>query len=477
LRLETVRGLKRTLLIAMERISVFCAHRVVVVSPSLRARVLELRIAPANKIAMIASGSCNGIDLEQFAVTALRSAEASRIRAELQIPQDAQVIGFVGRLTRDKGISELLAAFSSVLTHFPEVHLILIGGFEDGDPLSKETMLLLESLKNVHQIGFISDPTPYYHVMDMLVLPSYREGFPTVPLEAAAAGKPVITTDATGARDSVIDQVTGRIVPVADAVALASAIRDLVADPKTARLYGENGFSRVQNEYSQEVIWAGLEKLYLQVFLDNTRRSQKTNQFLKRCFDVFSASFALIVLSWLLVCVYVMVFVFMRSNPLFVQIRPGINGQLFKMYKFRSMTDARDAHGALLSDAQRLTPFGRWLRASSLDELPGLWNVVRGDMSLVGPRPLKVNYLERYSPEQARRHQVPPGITGWAQVNGRNAISWTQKFEFDVWYVDHQSFWLDLKILWLTVFKVFARDGVNSSEEVPMPEFMGIPGE
>jgi lipopolysaccharide/colanic/teichoic acid biosynthesis glycosyltransferase len=165
------------------------------------------------------------------------------------------------------------------------------------------------------------------------------------------------------------------------------------------------------------------------------------------------------------------------SPVLFSQDRPGLHGKVFRMFKFRSMTDARDTHGVLLSDAQRLTPFGKWLRATSLDELPGLWNVLRGEMSLVGPRPLKVNYLERYSPEQARRHQVRPGITGWAQVNGRNAISWTQKFNLDVWYVDHYSFWLDLRILWLTFFKVFARDGVNSSEDVPMPEFMGVPGE
>jgi lipopolysaccharide/colanic/teichoic acid biosynthesis glycosyltransferase len=143
------------------------------------------------------------------------------------------------------------------------------------------------------------------------------------------------------------------------------------------------------------------------------------------------------------------------------------------MIKFRSMTDAHDANGELLPDSIRLTTFGKFLRASSLDELPELWNVLKGDMSLVGPRPLLMEYLPRYTPEQARRHEVRPGITGWAQVNGRNAISWEEKFKLDVWYVDNQSFWLDLKILVLTVKKVFVREGISAKGEATMPKFTG----
>jgi lipopolysaccharide/colanic/teichoic acid biosynthesis glycosyltransferase len=143
------------------------------------------------------------------------------------------------------------------------------------------------------------------------------------------------------------------------------------------------------------------------------------------------------------------------------------------MIKFRTMTDARDANGELLPDSIRLTSFGKFLRSSSLDELPGLWNVLKGDMSLVGPRPLLMEYLPRYTPQQARRHAVRPGITGWAQVNGRNAISWNQKFKLDVWYVDNQSFWLDLKILLLTVKKVFVREGISAEGEATMPKFTG----
>lgn len=162
------------------------------------------------------------------------------------------------------------------------------------------------------------------------------------------------------------------------------------------------------------------------------------------------------------------------GSPIFFkQTRPGLNGKPFEMVKFRTMTDSRGANGELLSDATRLTPFGKSLRSSSLDELPELWNVLIGDMSLVGPRPLLMEYLSLYSPEQARRHEARPGITGWAQVNGRNALSWEEKFKLDVWYVENQSLWLDIKILALTVQKVLARDGVNAVGEATMPKFTG----
>jgi lipopolysaccharide/colanic/teichoic acid biosynthesis glycosyltransferase len=157
----------------------------------------------------------------------------------------------------------------------------------------------------------------------------------------------------------------------------------------------------------------------------------------------------------------------------FVHIRPGLRGRPFKMYKFRTMLDLRDANGNLLPDEQRLTRIGRILRATSFDELPEFWNVLKGDMSLVGPRPLLMEYLERYTPEQARRHDVKPGVTGWAQVNGRNAITWEEKFKLDVWYVDNWNNWLDFKILFLTVLKVLRREGISANNHATMPVFMG----
>ena len=194
---------------------------------------------------------------------------------------------------------------------------------------------------------------------------------------------------------------------------------------------------------------------------------------MKRLFDLLASALGLMLFAVPLALLAWQVRRKLGSPVLFTQVRPGLHGKPFRMVKFRTMTDARYASGALLPDAQRLTPFGRFLRASSLDELPELWNVLRGEMSLVGPRPLLMEYLPLYTPEQARRHEVSPGITGWAQVNGRNAISWADKFALDVWYVDHRSLWLDVRILWLTVRKVLVRDGISAAGEATMPKFEG----
>lgn len=194
---------------------------------------------------------------------------------------------------------------------------------------------------------------------------------------------------------------------------------------------------------------------------------------MKRLFDFAFALLGLIVLALPLLILIVLVRRKLGSPVLFRQVRPGLDGKPFEMVKFRTMTDERGADRQLLPDAVRLTPFGRFLRATSLDELPELWNVLKGDMSLVGPRPLLMDYLSLYTPEQARRHEVRPGVTGWAQVNGRNAISWEEKFVLDVWYVEHQSLWLDIKILWLTVKKVLVREGISAAGDATMPIFRG----
>jgi sugar transferase EpsL len=192
--------------------------------------------------------------------------------------------------------------------------------------------------------------------------------------------------------------------------------------------------------------------------------------------DVVGAALGLIVFAPALGGIAVAELCLHGFPPTFRQPRPGRNGRVFTLLKFRTMTDARDASGVLLPDAERLTAFGRWLRATSLDELPELWNVLKGDMSLVGPRPLLVKYLERYSPMQARRHEVRPGITGWAQVNGRNSLSWEDKLAMDVWYVDHWSLKLDALILLKTLGAVLRRDGISAEGEATMPEFQGHSG-
>lgn len=201
------------------------------------------------------------------------------------------------------------------------------------------------------------------------------------------------------------------------------------------------------------------------------RLSYKLN--LKRVIDILGAITGLIVFSPIMLVAALLIRLTMGKEVLFRQQRPGLHGKPFFILKFKTMRDALGKDGKPLPDDKRLTGLGKFLRASSLDELPGLINVLKGEMSLVGPRPLLMSYLERYTPEQARRHEVRPGITGWAQVNGRNAISWEEKFSFDVWYVDHQSLALDLKILYLTVLKVVFREGINHANHATMPEFKG----
>lgn len=195
--------------------------------------------------------------------------------------------------------------------------------------------------------------------------------------------------------------------------------------------------------------------------------------FFKRCIDILVALIVLLIFTPIILILIVLLYHFNSGSVFFTQERPGLQKRIFKVLKFKTMNDNRDADGKLLPDNVRLTPIGKFVRSTSLDELPQLINVLKGDMSLIGPRPLLVKYLPLYSETQNRRHQMKPGITGWAQVNGRNAISWTQKFEYDVWYVDNSSFLLDMKILWLTLKKVIIREGISSNSSVTMEPFKG----
>ena len=194
---------------------------------------------------------------------------------------------------------------------------------------------------------------------------------------------------------------------------------------------------------------------------------------MKRLMDILGATVGLVLFSPLLVMLYFLIRRDMGAPVLFRQTRPGKDGRSFQMVKFRSMRDASGPDGAPLPDSERITPLGRKLRSTSADELPELWNVLKGDMSLVGPRPLLMEYLPLYSPEQARRHEVRPGVTGWAQINGRNALSWDEKFTLDLWYVDNRTLWLDIKIIWMTIQKVLKRDGISAAGEATMPRFTG----
>ena len=194
---------------------------------------------------------------------------------------------------------------------------------------------------------------------------------------------------------------------------------------------------------------------------------------MKNILDFIISLLVIILLAPFLVIIGLIILFAFGSPVFFIQIRPGFLGKPFNFFKFRTMTNKKDMNGNLLPDKNRLSPLGSFLRKTSIDELPSLWNVLKGDMSFVGPRPLLMEYLDYYSPEQVRRHEVKPGITGWAQINGRNAISWEEKFELDVWYVDNRSLWLDLKILFITIWKVLEGEGISNTEHATMPEFMG----
>ncbi len=268
LRLETAFGLKRWILGATERIACACAHRVVCVSPSLRQRVIELGLVAAGKTIVLASGSCNGVDPRPFTDSPEIRAQAAEIRRQLGVEAGQPIIGFVGRLTRDKGITELLQAFRLVRRSFPEALLVLIGVYEKGDPVPPATCAEIESDPGIVSLGFVPDVTPYYLAMDIFVLPTYREGFPISVLEAQAAARPVVTTRATGAIDSIVDGVTGVLVPVGDAQALANALVVLLSNPELARQMGLAGRERMLQEFTQETIWEALTRFYHQLMHD-----------------------------------------------------------------------------------------------------------------------------------------------------------------------------------------------------------------
>jgi len=265
LRLETATGLKRVILSVTERITCACADRVICVSASLRQRALELKLLPPKKAIVLALGSSNGVDLSRFSPTPDRLSLAARIRRQHGIAPEARVIGYVGRLTRDKGIAELVAAFGIVREHVPDVVLMLIGDYEPGDPISPETRATIEKGDGVIRIDFAPDAAPYYLVMDMLALPTYREGFPNTVLEAQAAGRPVVTTNATGAVDSISPDVTGLSVPVGDIKTLAQALISVLSDRERARKMGDAGRERVRRQFRQERVWKSLADLYCEM--------------------------------------------------------------------------------------------------------------------------------------------------------------------------------------------------------------------
>jgi lipopolysaccharide/colanic/teichoic acid biosynthesis glycosyltransferase len=477
--LETATGWRKKLLRWTERLSCLLAHQVHAVSPSLRRRALSEGLCAPTKLRVLGQGTVNGVDAaNRFAPGPDQVRDAKEVRRLFGIPPGAPVIGFVGRIVRDKGVSELVQAWTAIRSEFPEAHLLVAGCFEPQDPVPAEAERALRSDSRIHLAGLVESMPGMYAAMDVVALPTYREGFPQVPLEAAAMERPVVATRVTGCVDAIVDGVTGTLVPAGDATALADALRAYLKDPALRRGHGRAARARVLREFRPESLWDATEREYRaparpaappapESSSKRALSSRPVELLLKRILDFSGALAGLLILAPLLGLIALGTWLTLGRPIFFRQVRPGLKGRPFAPIKFRTM---RTGPG---TDDERMTRLGRFLRYASLDELPQLWNVLRGDMSLVGPRPLLMDYLPLYSPRQARRHDMRPGVTGWCQVNGRNSLTWDRKFDLDVWYVEHWSLLLDLKILLRTAGRVARKSGVDGPGNRLWPGFLG----
>jgi lipopolysaccharide/colanic/teichoic acid biosynthesis glycosyltransferase len=463
------KGTRRFALIASTIWSYLLADSVFCVGPSMASIVRKY--PGKDKTFVPGFGSVDGVDaMSRFDPYHFQRSKSEEFRRNLGISLDAMVALFVGRLVRDKGVVELAIAWTKLTSDWPGTYLVLAGKVEAHDPLPQDTLALLQQSPNVRFCGYIEDTPVAYAAADIFVLPTYREGLGCVLIEAGAMGLPVIATRVPGCVDAVVDGITGTLIPARDADALENALQRYLADDKLRAQHGRAGRAHALDRFLPEPI---REQTYAEYKRLLTRHRRRSYRLCKRALDLGVATTLLILLSPVLLCLALIVRFWIGSPILFRQMRPGLHGRPFTMYKFRTLTDERDMEGALLPDEERLPALGQFLRSMSLDELPELWHVLTGEMSLVGPRPLLMEYLPRYSRTQARRHEVKPGITGWAQINGRNRLSWDEKFELDVWYVENGSMLRDLSILFRTVGAVFRRDGISHQGHVAMPLFLG----
>ena len=413
-----------------------------------------------------------------------------RFRKALQLRPEEKLFLMSAEFISRKHHGDALRAFARLSD--ARCHL----GFTGTGPLLEEIRLLAQHLGisgRVHFLGFRNDMPVCMRASAALLLPSEREGLPRSIMEAFCLGVPVIATNIRGSRELV--EGNGILVPVGDVECLAAAMQRILSHPMEAAEMANRALEKVR-KYDIGAIIRMHDVLYQQAMHDRQSQSSSAEgglhgcdlqtkagrvprlaRMAKRALEACAAASLLVALCPLLILVAVLIRLQMGNPVLFCQVRPGIDERPFTLLKFRTMNRVADAAGSLLPDCERLTGFGRLLRKMSVDELPQLWNVIKGDMSLVGPRPLLPEYLARYNTQQRRRHEVKPGITGWVQVNGRNSLTWEQKFDLDVWYVDHATFWLDVKILWMTLLQVLRRNGISQAGHATMPEFMGSESE
>jgi len=383
---------------------------------------------------------------------------------------------FAGNMGKAQALDAVLQAAELLQQQAANIAFVFLGGGVEVQRLQQ--LAVQKQLTNVTFLPAVpmAEVGSYLDAADALLVhlrkdPLFSITIPSKTQAYRAGGKPILMAVDGDAADLVRESGCGRGAESENPESIAEAALALHdSSPQQRRTMAENSRAFYQQRLSLTVGASRFGELFTQMACRPKTRSLPA---LKRLFDIFASALGLLLLSPMIAIVAWQIRRKLGSPVLFRQVRPGLDGQPFEMIKFRTMRDAVDANGNPLPDSERMTPFGHFLRSTSLDELPELWNVLKGDMSLVGPRPLLMEYLPLYSPEQYRRHETRPGVTGWAQVNGRNALSWEDKFKLDIWYVDNQSIWLDIKIVFLTVKKVLIRDGISADGEMTMPKFQG----
>ncbi|HSC29022.1 MAG TPA: sugar transferase, partial [Vicinamibacterales bacterium] len=480
----TRRGPSRVALKAIDRLVAGAATLAMADSPSQRDFLIEQGVARPSKLIVPGNGSVSGVDGMRFRPSSVLGWD---YRERFGIPASHTLILFMGRLHRDKGVLDLARAFAALAGERPDLRLLMVGPDEQG--LRREIEGICGScLARLHFDGFTTTPEAAMAAADILCLPSYREGFGSVIIEAAAAGVPSVASRIYGVVDAIEEGRTGLLHEAGDVDGLIDCLRRLAADPGLRTTLGGAARDRALRDFSQDSLTSKVLDVYARLLEGTADRRPATvdahpdqatratgwyGRFGKRAFDIVGASLGLVLLLPVTLATALLVRLSLGSPVLYRHERPGLHGLPFVMLKFRSMVERVDADGRPLPDGDRLTPVGRFLRSSSLDEIPELWNVLRGDMSLVGPRPLLMEYLPLYTADQARRHQVRPGITGLAQVNGRNGLSWEERFQLDLRYVENRSFAWDLAILARTAREVISCRGINQPGRATVDYFRG----
>lgn len=433
-------GLRASILKFCTWLTCQCAHEIWCVSASIREVLIADGFALSSKVLVPGAGSICGVDADNRFVPQAR-------------PEGRPfTVLFAGRLANDKGVEEVTTAWEQLRLSLPDAQLKIAGEMDERDGCSLER---LQAAGHVEFLGWQEDMAAVYAQADLLWLPSHREGFGMVLLEAAAMRLPTIAADIPGCRDAVVDGKTGTLIPVRAPEALAAATLRYAQSPQLRAEHGTNGRNRVLNEFQPSKLHEAFVTHYRQQLLSRSVRSAT-----KRAIDIAVSGTVLLLAAPILAVVAIAVRINMGSPVLFRQTRPGLGGEPFEMLKFRTMRDACDRKGNPLPDGDRLTALGTFLRRTSLDELPELWNVLRGQMSLVGPRPLLLRYTPFFTERERLRFLARPGITGWAQIQGRNYLGWDERLGKDVWYVENWSVLLDCKILVRTALEVFRQSGI-----------------